>query len=192
MQDSITGVTYVEDELVAKQMELLKEVLPTLFRVGVLVDSADTASIAHLDKVATSLRLRLEVVQVRAPTNFEEEFATLSRGGARAIVIVSSPHLYFQGSRIATLALRRRLVAVASFREFAVRNRGLLAFGPKPQDMFRRAASLVDKILKGARPADLPVEQPTRFELVVNLLAANDLGLTIPPSVLARADEVIQ
>ena len=189
-----TGITYLEDELVAKQIELLKEVIPTLSRVGALVDSADPAlpqSLRHLGTVAHSLSLRLDVVQVRAPTNFEEEFATLSRGRSRAFVIMSSPTLYFQTSRIATLALRRRLAAVASFREFADAG-GLLAFGPKDQDVLRHAASLIDKILKGARPADLPVEQPTRFELVVNLLAAKDLGLTIPPSVLARADEIIQ
>jgi putative ABC transport system substrate-binding protein len=130
-------------------------------------------------------------VQVRAPTTFEHAFAGLSRGGSGALVVVSSPHLYFRRSRIAALAIQRRLVAVASFREFA-EARGLLAYGPRVQDMFRRAVSFVDRILKGARPADLPVEQPTRFELLVNLLAARDLGLMIPPSVLARADEVIQ
>jgi len=95
------------------------------------------------------------------------------------------------GSRLAALATQRRLASIASFREFA-EARGLLAYGPAVRDVFRRAASFVDRILKGARPADLPVEQPTRFELVINLLTAKDLGLTIPPSVLARADEVIQ
>jgi putative ABC transport system substrate-binding protein len=104
---------------------------------------------------------------------------------------MSSPNHFLQASRIAALASQRRIVAVASFRELA-EARGLLAYGPRFQDVYRRVASLVDRILKGARPADLPVEQPTRFELLINLLVARDLGLTIPSSVLARADEVIQ
>jgi putative ABC transport system substrate-binding protein len=191
---NLTGITYLEDELVGKQIELLKEIVPTLSRVGVLVDSADPASpqrVTHLDSVARRLGLRLDAVRVSAPTDFEEEFATLSRGGARAVVVVSSPTLYLQASRIAAVAARRRLVTVAAFREFA-EARAPLAFGAKVEDMLRRAASLIDRILKGARPSDLPVEQPTRFELVVNLLAAKDVGVTIPPSVLARADVVIQ
>jgi putative ABC transport system substrate-binding protein len=191
---NLTGITYLEDELVAKQIELLRDMIPTLSRVGILVDSTDPGlpqSLTHLDMVARSLNLRLDVVQVRAPTNFEAEFATLSRGGSQAFVILRSSTLYLQASRIATLALRHRLAGVASFREFSEAG-GLLAFGPKLPDLFGRAASLIDKILKGARPADLPVEQPTRFELVVNLFAAKELGFTIPPAVLARADEVIQ
>jgi putative tryptophan/tyrosine transport system substrate-binding protein len=191
---NLTRITYLEDELVAKQIELLKEVLSTLSRVGALVDSADPGlpnTLPKLDAVARSLGVGLNTVQVRGPTNFEAEFAMLTRGGARAFVILHSPRFYFRYSRIAALAGRRRLVGVASFREFA-ESRGILAYGPRIPDVFQRAASLIDQILKGARPANLPVEQPTRFELVVNLLAAKDLGLTIPPSVLARADEVIE
>jgi ABC-type uncharacterized transport system substrate-binding protein len=191
---NLTGITYLEDEIVAKQIELLKEIVPALSRVGVLVDSADPAlpnTLATLDAVARSVSVGLNTVQVRGPTNFEAEFAMLTSGGARAFVVLYSPHLYWRGSRIAALAEQRRLVGVASYREFT-QSRGSLSYGPRISDVFQRAASLIDQILKGARPANLPVERPTRFELVVNLLVVKDLGLTIPPSVLARADEVIQ
>jgi putative ABC transport system substrate-binding protein len=147
--------------------------------------------LAHLEAAARSLGLRLDTVETRAPTNFEDAFAGLTRGGLGALAIVSSPNHFYLRSRLAALDIRRRLVAVASFREFA-EARGLLGYGPNIQDVGRRAASFVARILKGARPADLLVEQPTGFELVVNVLAAEDLRLTIPPSVLAQADEVIQ
>ena len=191
---NVTGITYIEDQLAPKQFELLKEVVPALSRVGALVDASDPASsqwVAHLDTAARSLGLRLDAVQVRAPTNFEDAFATIKRGRAGALIVVSSPNHFTQRSRIAALAIQHRLVAVASYREFA-EARGLLSYGPQPRELFQRAAYFIDRILKGARPSDLPVEQPTRLGLVVNLLAAKDLGLTIPPSVLARADEVIQ
>jgi putative ABC transport system substrate-binding protein len=191
---NLTGITYVEDELVGKQIQLLKEVVPTLSRVGALVDLTDpTASqrVTRLDTAARSFGLRLNTEQTRAPTNFEEAFAGFNRAGIGGLVIVSSPNHFAQRSRLAFLATQRRLASIASFREFA-EARGLLAYGPAVRDVYRRAASFVDRILKGARPTDLPVEQPTRFELVVNLLTAKDLGLTIPPVVLARADEVIQ
>jgi putative tryptophan/tyrosine transport system substrate-binding protein len=191
---NLTGITYLEDQLVFKQIELLKEIAPQLARVGALVDSADSASsewVARLETAARSQGLQLDAVQVRAPTTFDDAFAALSRRKIGALVVMSSPNHFLQASRIAALASQRRIVAVASFREFA-EARGLLAYGPRLQDVYRRAASLADRILKGARSADLPVEQPTRFELLINLLVARDLGLTIPSSVLARADEVIQ
>ena len=191
---NVTGITYVEDELILKHIELLKDVVPTLSRVGALVDGADPASfqsVARLDAAAKSLGLQFDAVHVRAPTNFEEEFATLRRRGSQGLVVMFSPNHYLQRSRIAALAIRHHLVAVASFSEFAAEARGLLAYRPKVPDLFQRAAHLIDRILRGARPSELPVEQPTRFSLVVNLGAARDLGLTIPPSVLARADEII-
>ena len=191
---NVTGITYLEDELVAKQMELLKEIIPTLSRIGALVDSADPAvpqRLAQLETAARRLGLRLDAVQTRAPTTFEDAFTALGRPGPGGLVILSSPNHYYQRSRLAALAIQRHLATATSAREFA-NARALLAYGPKPQDISRRAAHFVDRILKGARPADLPVEQPTRFELVVNLLTAKDLGITIPPLVLARADEVIQ
>jgi putative ABC transport system substrate-binding protein len=144
-----------------------------------------------LETAARSLGLRLDGLPSRSPTTFEHEFAGLRQGALTGLLIVSSPNHYYQRSRLAALAAQRRLVAVASFREFA-HARGLLTYGPQARDMFRRSASFVDRILKGAKPGELPVEQPTRYELIVNLLAAKDIGLTIPPSVLARADEVVQ
>jgi putative ABC transport system substrate-binding protein len=191
---NLTGITYLDDELVAKQMEFLKEIIPTLSRIGALVDSADPAApqrLAQLETAARRLGLRLDAVHARAPTTFEDAFTALGRGGPGGLVILSSPDHFFQRSRLAALAIRQRLATATSSREFADA-RALLAYGPTPQDVSRRAAHFVDRILKGARPADLPVEQPTRFELIVNLLTAKDLGLVIPPLVLARADEVIR
>jgi ABC-type uncharacterized transport system substrate-binding protein len=176
---NVTGITYLEDQLVPKQIELLKELVPQLARVGALVDSADSSSpdwVARAEAAARSLSLRLNAVQVRAPTTFDEAFATLSQEKVLALVVMSSPNHFLQASRIAALASQRRIVAVASFREFA-EARGLLAYGPRVQDVYRRVASLIDRILKGARPTDLPVEQPTRFELLIN----PDPKITQPP-----------
>jgi putative tryptophan/tyrosine transport system substrate-binding protein len=191
---NVTGVTYLEDVLVVKALELLKEVVPAVSRVGALMDEADPDSAVTwqaLERAAGPLGVQLDPVRTRAPTNFEDAFIAIAHARVGALVVFSSPNHFLQLSRLAHLSLQKRLPAASTVREFA-EARGLMAYGPHVGDMLRRAASFVDRILKGARPGDLPVEQPTRFELVVNLRTAKELRLTIPPSVLARVDELIE
>ena len=188
---NITGVTFLNDELIGKQVELLKETIPTISGVAVLRDpvAPDHAqTLRALGTATESLGIRLRPVELGG---LEDPSAAGAKGGVGALVVLPSAYHYFQRSYIANLAIKRRLAAVSSFDEF-VHARGLMSYGPNIPGLFRRAAIYVDKIWKGAKPADLPVEQPTKFELVINMRTAKALGLTIPPAVLARADEVIQ
>jgi putative tryptophan/tyrosine transport system substrate-binding protein len=192
--DNITGLSQIAPEMAGKRLELLKEVVPKLVRVAVLWrpdGMASSLAWKESQLPARALSLHLYSMEVRSPNEFDKAFedATRARAGALAVM----PDSLFAGNlrRIADLAARSRLPTIFHLREFTDSG-GLLAYGADRSDMFRRAATYVDKILKGAKPADLPVEQPTKFEFVINLKTAKKIGLTIPPNVLARADRVIK
>jgi putative ABC transport system substrate-binding protein len=176
-----------------KQLELLKEAVPRISRAAVLWDPTATALdlVKAIEGTAQVLAVELHLLEVRAPEDFEEAFAAARRQRSEALLIVESPLLTLHRARIAALALENRLPAMALFSEFAAAG-SLITYGPSFADQARRAAVYVDKILKGAKPADLPVEQPTKFELVINLKTATALGLTIPASLLFQAEEVIR
>jgi putative ABC transport system substrate-binding protein len=191
----VTGPSNFHAYLVAKQLQLLKEAVPGASRVAVLLNRATPHSVAQLENIqgaAPSLRVTLLPADVRAPADIDRAFVKLSRERADALLIVPDP-TWFLGHqrRIAQLALEHRLAAISTVREWADAG-GLLSYGADFHDQWRRAANYVDKILSGAKPADLPVEQPTRFELVINLKTARTLQLTFPQSLLLRADHVIE
>ncbi len=191
---NVTGVSTLGPELVGKRLQLLKEVIPGISRVAVLSNPTDTAQALLLREAqvaARSLKVRLQVLEARAPSDFAGAFSAMTKERARGVIILASSMFYAERIRIAELAARSRLPAIYGVKEYAEAG-GLMAYGVNLGESFRRSATYVDKILKGAKPADLPVEQPTKFELVINLKAAKALGLTIPPSLLQRADEVIQ
>jgi putative tryptophan/tyrosine transport system substrate-binding protein len=194
---NITGLSVVGPELLGKQLEILKETVPQSTRVAVLANpgaaptlSATTTS--ALTRAAQGLWLHLQVVEVRRAEELVDAFAAMTRTGADALYVLGEPRLLdgLRG-RIAALAATHRLPAMYTWRMY-VDAAGLMSYGVSLLEQYRRTASYVDKILKGATPAELPVEQPTTFELVINLKAAQALGLTIPPTLLFRADEVIQ
>ncbi len=191
---NITGLSQMVPELVGKQLEVLKEVAPKISRVALLSNPANPAhalAIRDVKVAARSLRVQLQLLEARGPSEIESAFATMTTERAGAVIVLVDSMLIDHRTRIADLAARRRLPTVSATIETAQAG-GLMAYGPSVRDMFRRAAAYVDKILKGAKPADLPIEQPTKFELVINLRTARALGLTIPQSVLLRADQVIQ
>jgi putative tryptophan/tyrosine transport system substrate-binding protein len=191
---NVTGVSTLGPELAGKRLQLLKEVIPGVSRVAVLSNPTDTSQanlLRDAQVAARSLKVHLQVLEARAPSDFTGAFSAMTKERAGGVIILTSSMFYDQRTRIAELAARSRLPAIYSVKDFAEAG-GLMAYGVNLGESFRRAATYVDKILKGAKPADLPVEQPTKFDLVVNLKAAKGLGLTIPPSLLARADEVIQ
>jgi putative ABC transport system substrate-binding protein len=190
---NITGSSFFVPELNAKRLEVLKEALPRLSRVGVLLkrDNPVNAPVLRaMEHTAQALKIQLQSVEVRDPADLENAVAILVRGHAGAIAVQDDALLLAQVGQIAELARKHQLPTIG-FVEYG-RAGGLLAFGVNFPDLWRRAAGFVDKILKGAKPADLPVEQPTKFELVINLKTAKALGLTIPPSLLLRADQVIE
>jgi len=191
---NITGLTNIPWELDGKRLELLKDAMPKVRRVAVLWDPDFSPHVEWLKALkisAQALRLELQPVGFRGPADFAGAFAAMRRGGAGALLIMGHPFTIAHAARLAELAARNRLPAISPFREFAQAD-GFMAYGASLSGMYRRAATHVDKILKGAKPADLPVEQAMRFELVINLKTAKALGLTIPQSVLIRADQVIQ
>ena len=189
---NITGLTSdASREIQAKNLALLKEILPKLSRVGLLGQVLSQDGFAALEAAARQLNVALEVVDVRSPDDFEGAFAAMVGKQVGAVIVGGGPLTYMRRQQIAALALKHRLPAIQVLNEFA--QAGLLmSYGPNLPDMYRRAARYVDKILRGAKPAELPVEQPSKFELVINLKTARALGLTIPQSLLLRADEVIQ
>jgi putative ABC transport system substrate-binding protein len=192
---NVTGLTYsVGVEAFGKQLELLKETVPAVRRVAVLSNPANPGAalaISNVKAAARSLGLELQLLEARDPDEFDGAFAAMAKERAGAILVVSDPSFGVHGARLADLAARYRLPSMHGVREM-VEAGGLMNYGPSIPDNFRRAAGYVDKILKGSNPGDLPVEQPIKFELVINLKTAKAIGLTIPPSVLVRADEVIQ
>jgi len=190
---NVTGLTTLSYELSAKRLELLKEVLPALTRVAVLYgpDPRVEPTLKELAVAAGVLGIRLQPLEARGLEDFDRAFAAMARERAEALVMLPTALSPTHGARLADLALRRRLPAIGQGRDIIAAG-ALMAYGANWTDIGRRAATFVDKILKGVKPADLPVEQPTRFELLINLRTAKALGVTIPQSVLARADEVLQ
>jgi len=190
---NITGSTFFFPELMGKRLELLKQAMPRVTRVAVLLNPENPShrlALEAMEAVAGELKLELQRVEVRGPDEFETGFTAMAERRAGALVVIDDAMLRANARRVADLAAMKRLPSIG-FKEYVDSN-GLMAYAVDLLDMFRRAAAFVDKILKGARPADLPIEQPTKFELVINLKTAKALGLTIPQSVLLRADEVIQ
>jgi putative ABC transport system substrate-binding protein len=191
---NVTGLATLFPELAVKRLELLKEALPGVSRVAVLWNAANPGNVIILRGVqaaALTLGVTLQTREVRGPDDFEAAFAKMRRERPDALMILDDPLLFQYRASIVDFAAKRRLPAMHPFRE-SVEAGGLIAYSVNLAELNRRAAEYVDKILKGAKPADLPIEQPTKFELVINLKTAKALGLTIPPSLLGRADEVIQ
>jgi len=191
---NVTGMTTINSELAAKRLELLRIVAPRASRIAILWDEkGSTFGLAVKDTEAAARRAGFTVqsVPVGSPAKIEAAFATVVRGSAGALSIAPSPMFFSNRKRLADLAVKHRLPTIVALREYAAAG-GLISYGADNAGMFRSAAVFVDKILKGAKPADLPMEQPTKFELVINLKTAKALGLTIPQSLLAGADEVIQ
>ncbi len=194
---NVTGLSLLAPELVGKGLELLKQAVPGVSRVAVLWQPGGSGERTEQDMLkaaegaARALGVRLQFIEVRGPADFDRAFSDMTKARAGALTVLSSNMFLVEHRRLVTLAGKNRLPAVYPFREF-VDAGGLMAYGAGVHDSVRRAATYVDKILKGTKPADLPVEQPTKFELVINLKTAKALGLTIPQSVLGRADEVLQ
>ena len=191
---NITGVTALGQVLNTKRLELIKEAVRGVARVGVLINPASTNTPPFLrerDGVARALGLQLRVLEAHDPSNFEKAFATMATERIGALMVQPNAMFITHRKRIVDLVAKNRLPAVYGEREF-VDAGGLMFYGASLADMYRDAAVYADKILKGAKPADLPVEQPTKLELIINLKTAKALGLTIPPSVLTRADHVVE
>ncbi len=188
---NVTGVSSISGELMAKRVELLRELLPKISRVAILWDETPSARITvqELEAEARPLGIGIHPVGVHGSSDFARAFSEAAR--ARAVIVVASSFMFPERKRIADLALKHRLPTALGAREY-VEAGGLFSYAVSFPDQFRRAAWYVDRILRGARPADLPVEQPTTFELVINLKTAKALGLTIPPSLLQRANQVIE
>jgi putative tryptophan/tyrosine transport system substrate-binding protein len=194
---NVTGLTSRTQELVSKCLEQLKLAVPGVTRVAVLWnpgtrgDRTERDMLKQAEAAARSLGVRLQFFEARGPEELDRAFSEMTGARADALTVLSSTMLFAERRRLVDLAAKTRLPAVYPWRE-AVDAGGLMSYGASIADLFRRAATYVDKILKGAKPGDLPVEQPAKFEVVINLKTARDLGLTIPQSVLARADEVIK
>jgi putative ABC transport system substrate-binding protein len=191
---NLTGLTLLNTEVSAKRLELLKEILPRISRVAVLTNPGNPIHTMFWRQTLTAARtlgLQLQPIQVRAPEDFEEAFQTATSGHADALLAFDDSLTVGYRTRLVALAAKHRLPTMYGLREFPDSG-GLVSYGPNFPDQYRRTGTYVDRILKGARPADLPVEQPTKFELVINRRTAQTLGLAIPPSVLARADQVLE
>jgi len=191
---NITGLSNLNRELGGKRLEVLKEVVPKLSHLAVLGTSTfpgNTQNLKETERAGEVLGVKLQYIDVLDRQNTETAFRSVVKGHAEAILTLGGPVLNNQRTRVVELAAKNRLAAMYTIREY-VEGGGLMSYGVSVTDLDRRAAIYVDKILKGAKPAELPVEQPTKFEFVINLKAAKQIGLTIPPNVLARADKVIK
>ena len=192
---NVTGSSYsVGLEIIGKQLELLKETVPKVRRVAILSNPASPVQplfIREVKVAARSLGVQLQLLEARGPNEFDGAFAAMAKERVGALLVVADSMFILHRTRLADLAARSRLPAIYGYREH-VEAGGLMSYGSSLRDLWRRAATYVDKMLKGAKPADLPVEQPTKFELVVNLKTAKALRLTIPQSILIRADQVLQ
>jgi putative ABC transport system substrate-binding protein len=189
---NVTGVTFVSSDLAGKRLQLLKEAVPSVTRVAVLWNPEHPDGEFPATQLAgRSLGVQVQSLEVRGPDDLAAAFAAASRERMEAVIVVSSRLMTLNRARILDLAAQNRLLIVSGWGPWAAEG-ALLSYGPDLDAVIRRSAIYVDKILKGTKPADLPIEQPTKFDLVINLKTAKALGLTIPPAVLARADEVIQ
>jgi len=189
---NITGMSTLAQKLVGKCLEQLKQAVPGVSRVAVLRDEhSGRDNLEEAEGAARALGVQLQVVEARGPAEFDRAFSDMTRARAGALTVLPTAMFFIERGRLVDLAAKNRLPTVFPYREF-VDIGGLMAYGPDLADLSRRAATYVDKILKGANPGDLPVEQPTKFDLVINLKTAKALGLTIPPSLLLRADQVIE
>jgi putative ABC transport system substrate-binding protein len=190
---NITGISNLSPELSGKRLELLKEVIPKVYRVAVLAyrGAAMQTSIRETEAAAQSLRLQLQLLEVKAPDEIESAFDAAKKQRADALVQIQAAFLEPHQQRIIDLAAKYRLPVMYNDRD-NVEAGGLISYGPDRADMNRRVAAIVDKILKGRKPTDIPVEQPMKFEFVINLKTAKQIGLTIPPEVLARANRLIK
>jgi len=194
---NVTGLSTLAPDLVGKRLELLKQAVPGVSRVAVLWHPGATGERTEKDMLkeaevaARALGVRLQFVEARGPADFDRASSEMTRARAGALTVLTSSMFLNERRRLVDLAAKTRLPAVYPLREF-VDAGGLMAYGSDVADLFRRGTTYVDRILKGAKPGDLPVEQPTKFELVINLKTAKALGLTIPPSVLARANQVVE
>jgi putative ABC transport system substrate-binding protein len=194
---NVTGMSAVAPELVGKCLELLKQTVPgvtrgvILWQPGAPDERTDKDMLKEAEVASRALGVRLQAVKARRPEDLERAFSDITKARAGALIVLTSVMFINERRRLVDLAAKNRLPTVYPQRDF-VDVGGLMSYGPNGPDLFRRAATLVDKILKGAKPADLPVEQPTKFELVINLKTAKAIGLTVPQSLLARADQVIE
>jgi putative tryptophan/tyrosine transport system substrate-binding protein len=194
---NLTGLTQMASELSGKRVEVFKEAVPEMIRMGVLShpgvlsEATERMMLWETDAGARALQLQTQRFEAQRPDEFDAAFAAMSRERVGGLIVLASPMFLSERRRIAELAIRNRLPTMFILREFAQAG-GLMSYGANYPELWRRTATYVDRILKGAKPADLPVEQPTKFELVINLKTAKALGLTIRPVVLARADEVIR
>jgi len=189
---NITGLTILDPEMAGKRLELLKETFPKLSRVAVLRDPLlHGPELKEAEIAAQTLRLQLQPIKFQGPDDFEDAFQAMTKGRAEAFINFPTSLGASGQKRLAELAAKNRLVSIYGNREI-VEAGGLMSYATNRAEIYARTATYVDKILKGAKPADLPVEQPTKFEFVINLKAAKQIGLTIPPNVLARADKVIR
>ena len=190
---NITGLSNLVSDLSGKRLELLKEIVPKLSRVAVFGDSTpgNAQSLKETELAAGALRVQLQYLDVLSPKDIETAFRAASKGRADAVLVLAGSIFNSHRTQITELAVKSRLPASYSNPSY-VEDGGLMSYGASVTDLYRRAATYVDKILKGTKPADLPVEQPTKFELIINLKTAKQIGLTIPPNVLARADKVIK
>jgi putative tryptophan/tyrosine transport system substrate-binding protein len=191
---NITGLSMLAPELSGKQLELLKETVPKASRVAVLSPSTQpgyTQVLREMDLAAGALKMKLQYLDVLSLKDIESAFQAAGKGRAGAVLVLQSPVTGSHRKQLADLAVKSRLPTIYPRSDF-VEDGGLMSYGASFVDLSRRAATYVDKILKGAKPADLPVEQPTKFEFIINLKAAKQIGLTIPPNVLARADKVMK
>jgi ABC-type uncharacterized transport system substrate-binding protein len=194
---NVTGLSVLAPELVGKCLEQLKQAIPAVSRVAVLWqpgglgERTEQEMLKRAEVAVQALGVRLQFLEARGPADFDRAFSEMTRARADALTVLTSSMLFGERKRLVDLAAKNRLPAVYPWTE-GVDAGGLMAYGPDLADLLRRAATYVDKILKGTKPGDLPVEQPTKFDLVINLKTARALGITIPQSVLGRADEVIQ
>ncbi len=192
---NLTGVALLTDALNVKRLQFLTEAAPGVSRIAVLANPANATMgrvLKDLEAVAQTLRVTLQVLEARGPREIDDAFAAMTKKRAGALLVLNDPMLFAQRGRIVDLAMKSRVPAAYEWREF-VEAGGFLSYGASITDLHRRLAAVyVDKILKGAKPSDLPVEQPTKFELVINLKTAKALGLTIPQTLLLRADQVIE
>ena len=191
---NITGTTTLTLDLSTKQLELLKEAVPRASRVAVLLNPDNRwhpAAVKGLQARSGSLGLQLQALEVRRPDAFDNAFRAMTTERAQALLVLADPMTFFHRRELAGLAIKHRLPMMGSLREFAEAG-SLMSYWADTADLSRRAASYVDRILKGAKPGDLPIEQPTKFEFVTNLKTAKTLGITIPQSVLLRADRIIE